>query len=80
MSVEEYMNKIADMPVQSTDPEYDNLEQQFIDKFHECIPTEMLPPAITTDKIKQAIRTCISSNNPDILQVLNVQINGDFVY
>lgn len=80
MTAEEYMNKIADIPVQSTDLEYDNLEQQFIDKFHECIPTEMLPPSITTNKIKQAIRTCISSNNPDILQVLNVQINENFVY
>ncbi|MCR4792856.1 MAG: hypothetical protein K5871_08900 [Lachnospiraceae bacterium] len=80
MELEDFMNMIADTPVQQSDSEYDKLMEEFKEKFGEGIPTEMLPPSITKDDIKAAMKTCLESGDGDILKVLGVEITDEYIY
>ena len=80
MGLEDYMNSLANMPVQELDNEYIQLEKQFESKFGQIVPREMLPPSIKIDDIKKAMKECIESDNGDILKTLNVDVNDKYIY
>lgn len=57
-----------------------DLEMKYFNHFHQAIPREMMPSAITNEEIKVAIQKCLETNNSDILSVLNVKVDKEHLY
>ena len=62
------------------DEEYYELSKKFKEEFGKSVPREMMPPAITDAKVKEAIKACLESGNGDILGLLGVNTKGDVLY
>lgn len=80
MGMEEFMNLLAENPVNKVDEEYFDIQKQFEEKFGHMVPREMLPTSISVDEIKKAMKVCIESGNDNIFKVLNVEINDKYLY
>ena len=62
------------------DEEYYELSKKYKEKFGKSVPREMMPPAITDVKVKEAIKACLESGNGDILKFLGVNTKDDVLY
>ena len=62
------------------DNDYFEVEETYARIFGHGVPTEMLPPSITREKIIQAMEVCINSKKDDLLLLLNVTINPEYKY
>ncbi len=80
MGLEDFMNSLADKPINEIDKEYFDVEKRFEERFGHIVPREMLPPSVSVDDIKEAMKVCIESGNDNILEVLNVEINEKYLY
>lgn len=80
MSIEDFVKTIMENPVHDEDSEYSKLRELYFDKFGDIIPTEMLPPSISDEDIKEAIRKCLETGNSNIFEILNVNVDFKNLY
>ena len=76
----EINNFIDSTPAPTNDVEYFKAEEAYTHLFGHGVPTEMLPPSVTRERIIEAMRLCIEAERDNLLQILNVTVNADFKY
>lgn len=64
----------------SVDEEYIELFRQYQKMFGSAVPTEMIPDSISDEKLKEAVRKCVSTGNNTLLEDLDVEIDERRVY
>ena len=80
-SIEQLMNLFIDnTPEPNIDREYHAVEEQYEKLFGHSVPTEMLPPNISKDDIKAAMKKCIEAKKDQLFDLLGVQTNNDYLY
>lgn len=62
------------------DEEYFMLAKEYKEKFGCIVPREMMPPSITDDKVKEAIKTCLESEDGDICKLLGIEKKRNVLY
>lgn len=79
-SVSDFMNNFLNTPEPEIDKEYYEIEKQYIQQFGHSVPREMLPDSISMEQIKQAMKKCILSQKDNLLELLGVTINDEYLY
>lgn len=78
--VSDFMNAFLNTPEPDVDQEYYQIEEQYKTMFGHGVPRAMLPDNITMDSIKNAMKTCIKNETDNLLKLLNVEINEEYLY
>ena len=80
-TIENLMNAfISEEPKTAIDQEYYDIEEKYRNLFGHSVPREMLPDSITMEQIKNAMRNCIDSKTDNLLQLLGVEINDEYLF
>lgn len=80
MSIEDFMNEMSKSSVSDFDDEYITIERQYKNMFGHIVPREMLPPSISENDIKDAMRVSISEGKDRVLELLKVELNLEYLY
>lgn len=79
-SVWDFMNAFIDGPEPDLDKEYSEIEKRYERLFGHGVPREMIPDSISKEQIKAAMQKCIDTNNDNLLAILGVNPNYDYLY
>lgn len=79
-SVWDFMNAFIDGPEPDSDKAYSAIEQQYVQLFGHVVPREMLPASISTEQLEAAMQQCIDTNRDNLLAILGVNPNYDYLY
>ena len=75
------MNEFIDStPEPTKDTEYFEVEEAYARQFGHGVPTEMLPPSASRERIIEAMRVCIEKQKDDLLSILKAKIDPDYKY
>jgi hypothetical protein len=75
------MNKFIDSTAEPmNDIDYFETEEAYARLFGHGVPTEMLPPSATREKIIETMKSCIDTRRDDLLHLLNTSVNTEFKY
>jgi len=74
------MNAFIDSGESTIDEEMFELEQEYSAKFGHGVPREMLPPSVNETQIKEAVETCIKTNQDQLFDLLGVSIDDGSLY
>lgn len=75
-----FMNAFIDEAANSTDEEYQLIEDRYTELFGHVIPREMMPSSISNEALKLALLRCIDTKRDDLLELLGVETNPDYLY
>lgn len=68
---------IKNTPEVKVDYELEELEQRFNKAFGYRMPREELPPSITNDDLKSAMKKCLEENSDKLFEILNIKTDDD---
>lgn len=78
--VSDFMNAFLNTPEPSVDQEYYQIEEQYKEIFGHTVPRAMLPDSISMESIKSAMRTCIENKKDTLFELLDVELNDEYIY
>lgn len=79
-NVWDFMNAFIDGPEPNLDKEYSEIEKRYERLFGHGVPREMIPDSITKEQIKSALQQCIDTNRDNLLTILGIHLNYDYLY
>ena len=79
-NVWDFMNAFIDGPEPNLDKEYSEIEKRYERLFGHGVPREMIPDSITKEQIKSALQQCIDTNMDNLLTILGIHLNYDYLY
>lgn len=71
---------IDNTPEPELDREYFEIEEEYKKLFGHPVPGAMIPDSISSEQIKDAMRTCIEKNEDNLFQLLGVEIDDSVKY
>lgn len=79
-NVWDFMNALIDGPEPELDKEYHEIEKRYEEMFGRTVPREMIPDSITVEQIKVAMQKCVDTNSDNLLAILGINLNYDYLY
>ena len=80
-SMNDILNAFIDnTPEPEVDREYFEIEEEYEKHFGHPVPGAMIPDSVSSEQIKDAMKTCIEKNEDILFQLLGVEINDSYIY
>lgn len=76
----DFLLAFSDLPDERDQTEFNEVMEQYQLVFGSVPPLEMVPPGFSEADIIKAVKKCIEQGNADLLQVIGVCINENFIY
>ena len=79
-NIPDFMAAFLSRPEPELDKDYYRTDELYRERFGHGVPRAMLPDSITLDEIRKAMEACLESGQDNLLELLGVEINRDYLY
>lgn len=79
MGLEDFMFSLAQKPAEG-EVKISDTEKEYTRMFGHVVPREMIPPAVTEERLEEVMKACVESGKDELLQILGVQADEHKLY